>query len=184
MNFDGVPVYYGGDLCDSDDLEDSEWEDPWNRVYVERYNLDALDGMELKVYERLWAGHNPVNMVGSPTTVHTLPNGHYVSNVAGSPVHRNCGVPSGEGVAWSCEGDPSDFSDLSDFSDTDCGSVVEQDRDTLGDWVDAAFRDRFVGFPPEDEDTQQPVGFDNRRCWDVAMAEPSCLLPTDEYTRC
>ena len=56
---DGMPVYYGGDLCDSDDSEDSEWEDPWNRAYaehVDRYNFDALDGMELKVYERLWAG--------------------------------------------------------------------------------------------------------------------------------
>ena len=82
-----MPVYYGGDLCDSDDSEDSEWEDPWNRVYaehVERYNLDVMDGMELEVYERSLAGDDLVNMVGSPTAVHTLhvPNGHDVSNVA------------------------------------------------------------------------------------------------------
>ena len=40
-----MPVYYGGDLCDS---VDSEWDDPWDLAYrehVERYNFDALDGM-------------------------------------------------------------------------------------------------------------------------------------------
>ena len=39
---DGMPVYYGGDLCDSDD---SEWDDPWDLAYrehVDRYNFDAL----------------------------------------------------------------------------------------------------------------------------------------------
>ena len=29
-NIDGMPVYYGGDLCDSDD---SEWDDPWDLAY-------------------------------------------------------------------------------------------------------------------------------------------------------
>ena len=46
---DGMPVYYGGDLCDSDD---SEWDNPWNLAYaeyVDQYNFDALEGMELKV---------------------------------------------------------------------------------------------------------------------------------------
>ena len=48
---DGMPVYYGGDLCDSDD---SEWDDPWDLAYkehVDRYSFDALDGMELKGFE-------------------------------------------------------------------------------------------------------------------------------------
>ena len=43
---DGMPVYYGGDLCVSDDSEDSEWEDPWKLAYaehVERYNLDVIE---------------------------------------------------------------------------------------------------------------------------------------------
>ena len=37
---DGMPVYYGCNLCDSDD---SEWDDPWDlahREHVERYNFD------------------------------------------------------------------------------------------------------------------------------------------------
>ena len=46
---DGVTVYYGGDLCDSDDSEESDWEDQVDvarREYVEDYkfhlDLDQL----------------------------------------------------------------------------------------------------------------------------------------------
>ena len=48
---DGMPVYYGGELYDSDE---SDWEDPCDLVYVEyvdRYNFDAPEGMELEVFE-------------------------------------------------------------------------------------------------------------------------------------
>ena len=51
--FNGMPVYYGRDLYDSDE---SDWEDPYNLAYaecVDRYNCDAPEGMELKVFERL-----------------------------------------------------------------------------------------------------------------------------------
>ena len=44
-----------------------EWDEPWNLVYeeyVDRYNVDALDGMELKVFERLRAVDEPTMMVG------------------------------------------------------------------------------------------------------------------------
>ena len=44
-----MPVYYGGDLYDSDE---SDWEDPCDleyAEYVDRYNFDAPEGMELKV---------------------------------------------------------------------------------------------------------------------------------------
>ena len=50
---DGMHVYYGGDLYDSDE---SDWEDPYDIAcaeYVEQYNFDALEGMELKVFEQL-----------------------------------------------------------------------------------------------------------------------------------
>ena len=39
---DGMPVYYGGDLCDSDG---SEWDDPWDLAYaeyVDQYNNPVL----------------------------------------------------------------------------------------------------------------------------------------------
>ena len=48
-----MAVYYGGDLYDSDE---SEWEDPYNLAYpeyVDQYNFDAPEGMELKVFEQL-----------------------------------------------------------------------------------------------------------------------------------
>ena len=41
-----MTVYYGGDLCDS---EESDWEDPDDvvrREYVDQYNFDLLEGME------------------------------------------------------------------------------------------------------------------------------------------
>ena len=47
----GMPVYYGSDLCDSDEFD---WEDPYDIVcaeYVEQYNFDALEGMD--GFERL-----------------------------------------------------------------------------------------------------------------------------------
>ena len=50
---DGVTVYYGGDLCDSEDSEESDWEDPEDvprREYVEDYNFDFLEGMEPMVF--------------------------------------------------------------------------------------------------------------------------------------
>ena len=47
---DCVTVYYGGDLCDS---EDSDWEDPEDaarREYVDQYNFDLLEGMKPMVF--------------------------------------------------------------------------------------------------------------------------------------
>ena len=64
---DGMPVYYGGDLYDSDE---SDWDDPYDIVcaeYVEQYNFDALEGMELKVFERLKGPDESVMMVGERT---------------------------------------------------------------------------------------------------------------------
>ena len=45
--FNRLPVYYGGDLYDS---EDSEWDDPYalaSAAHVEDYNFDVPDGMDL-----------------------------------------------------------------------------------------------------------------------------------------
>ena len=64
---DGMPVYYGGDLYDSDE---SDWEDPCGLAYaeyVDQYNFDAPEGFELKVFERLKAVDVPVVMVDEVT---------------------------------------------------------------------------------------------------------------------
>ena len=48
--FNGMPVYYGGDLYDS---EDSDWDDPSaieGETYVEDYNFDVPEGMDLMVH--------------------------------------------------------------------------------------------------------------------------------------
>ena len=49
----GMPVYYGGDLYDS---EDSDWDDPYeiaSTAYVEDYNIDVPEGMDLMVGVRI-----------------------------------------------------------------------------------------------------------------------------------
>ena len=49
---DGVTVYYDGNLCDSDE---SDWDDPYDvtsEQYVDQYNFDVHEGMDLMVFER------------------------------------------------------------------------------------------------------------------------------------
>ena len=53
--FNGLPVYYGGYSGYMYDLEDSEEDDPLEMAlaaYVEDYNFDVIEGMELMVYNR------------------------------------------------------------------------------------------------------------------------------------
>ena len=52
--FNGMPVFYGGDLYDS---EDSDWDDPYalaSLAYVEDYNFDVPEGMDLMVHHHNW----------------------------------------------------------------------------------------------------------------------------------
>ena len=47
---DDTTIYHGGDIYDSDE---SDWEDPYDIMcaeYVEQFNFDAPEGMELKVF--------------------------------------------------------------------------------------------------------------------------------------
>ena len=51
VTINGMPVYYGGDLYDS---EDSDWDDPYEiagAAYVEDYNFDVPEGMDLMIHE-------------------------------------------------------------------------------------------------------------------------------------
>ena len=50
--FNDMPVYYGGDLYDS---EDSDWDDPYaiaSAAYVEDYDFDVPAGIDLMVHDR------------------------------------------------------------------------------------------------------------------------------------
>ena len=52
--FNGMPVYCGGDLYDS---EDSDWDYPYalaSAAYVEDYNFDVPEGMDLMVHRHIW----------------------------------------------------------------------------------------------------------------------------------
>ena len=189
---DGMPVYYGGDLCDSDG---SEWDDPWDLAYaeyVDQYNFDAPEGMELKVFQRLKTVNEQAmmvsevpgprhvspnlsgsllgaDMVDSETAVDILTEGHDVSRVAESPIQQAPGVTDGDGVAFCYEGD---------LGDSDCGSTGDLERDTWEDWCDSAFHNGYGGFPPDDP--QPPVMFSNQLFWDDAIAEPSQMWPDGE----
>ena len=189
---DGMPVYYGGDLYDSDD---SDLEDPCDIAYAEyvyRYNLDAPEGFELKVFERSKAVDMPVMMVGEVTgpghvcqklsscslseadmvcaepVVDTPTGGHDVPGIAKSPVRQNSCETDGGGVTFYYEGD---------LSDSDCGSVGDQELYTWEDLCSSAFRNGYGGFTPDTDDPQQPVMFSGQLFWDEDIVAPSRVLP-------
>ena len=48
--FNGMPVYYGSGMYDS---EDSDWDDPYalaSATYIKDYNFDVPEGMDLMVH--------------------------------------------------------------------------------------------------------------------------------------
>ena len=50
--FNGLPVYYGGDLCDSKELEEYDTLNLARAAYTEDDNFDAPEGMDLMTYTR------------------------------------------------------------------------------------------------------------------------------------
>ena len=48
--FNGLPVYYGGDLCDSKELEKYDTLDLACAAYAEDDNFDTAKGMDLMTY--------------------------------------------------------------------------------------------------------------------------------------
>ena len=50
--FNGLPVYYGGDMYDSEDSEEYDPLEMARAAYVEDYNFDVPEGMELMTYTR------------------------------------------------------------------------------------------------------------------------------------
>ena len=183
---DGMPVYYGGNLCNSDK---ADWEDPYDIAcaeYVEQYNFDTLEGMELKVFERLKGPGESVMMVSERTGskhVHQASAGyprwesdmmgtgpvadvftgrHDVPDVAVSPNHRSCSDTYGGGAALYYEGD---------ISDSDCGSVQDHEKDTWKDWCDSAFRNGYGVFPPDTDDPLPTVVFNDKLFLDEDIAD-------------
>ena len=73
--FNGLPVYYGGDMYDLEDPEEYDPLEMASAAYVEDYNFDVPDGMELMTYTRRrldggdTRGVNAVDMVPMCRTV-------------------------------------------------------------------------------------------------------------------
>ena len=149
-----MPVYYGGDLCESDE---SDWEDPYDTVCaenVEQYNFDALEGMELMVFERLKgpdesdvAPDESVMMVRERTVL------THVRQTSTSYLRRELDTVDAEPVVdifneihdvpdaavspnrrsySETDGSGAVLYYEGDISDSDCGSVEDREKDT---WV-------------------------------------------------
>ena len=153
---------------------------------MEQYNFDALEGMELKVFERLKGPDESGMMVSERTgskhvhqayagyprwesdTVGTEPvadvftGRHDVPDVAVSPNRRSCSETYGGGAALYYEGD---------ISDADCGSVEDREKDTGRDWCDSAFRNGYGAFPPDTDDPLPTVVFSDKKFSDEDIAD-------------
>ena len=145
--FNGVPVYYGDDMYDSEDAED----DPLERVraaYVEDYNFDFffLEGMELMAYNRRrpdGAEARNVDTVGMVPMCQTV---SCVTRTAQDESSDTSGMDTAELIGSDIEvsGQWPDLSDEKDCFGSDVGSSVDgslsfSDFDSVNSNVDFCF---------------------------------------------
>ena len=104
--FNGLPVYYGGDMYDLEDSEECDPPEMARAAYVEDYNFDVLEGMELMTYTRRRLdggearGVNTVDMVPMCQTVSCVtriepeessdPSGTDATVIEGSDIEDFC----------------------------------------------------------------------------------------------
>ena len=181
-----MTVYYGGNLCDSDE---SDWEDPYDiasQQYVDDYNFDVPEGMDLMGFER-GGGPSKSEMLDEERTGLTLvcqttlsvPEGKLytvnidpLANVAsatlsetvtdGSPTFR-CG-----GGPYNCE---TMLSEDEDIRHLDEGSIEDDERNIWADWCDSAFWTAFGTFPSEADGPQPTVAFSDGLFSDEVLAD-------------
>ena len=154
--FNGMPVYYGGDLYDSEDLD---WDDPYaiaSAAYVEDYNFDVPEGMDLMVHrnrrdpdnsdiQQNWkTGMTPVCQAMSCVTRDewdtleddSLTEAYAADSQNMDEFYRRVVSSDEEDFGDSDDGSVADLerdtSDEEDFGDSDDGSVADLERDT---WV-------------------------------------------------
>ena len=79
--FNGLPVYYGGDMCDSEEVEEYDPLEIARAAYAEDYIFDVPEGMELMTYTRSrpdggeTRGVDTVDMVSMCRTVSWVTHG-------------------------------------------------------------------------------------------------------------
>ena len=184
--FNGMPVYYGGDLCDS---EDSDWDYPYaiaSAAYVEDYNFDVPEGMDLMVHRHRWnpdnsdirhnwqMGMTPVCQTMSCVTRDewdTIDDDSLTEAFAADgqnmdEFYRRVVSSDEEDCVDSDDGSVADLevdtSDEEDFGDSDDGSVADLERDTWAEACSSAFQNAVGAFPPEAADVRPVVVFSNR----------------------
>ena len=112
---DGLPVYYGGDMYDLEDAED----DPLERAraaYVEDYNFDVPEGMELMAYNRRRPDGGGARNVDTVDMV---------------PCVRLCHVSRAL-----YRMNPVTCQESSDMSGTDTAELIGSDIEVSGQWPD------------------------------------------------
>ena len=132
--FNSMPVYYGGDMT-LYDLEDSDWDDPYalaSAAYVEDYNFDIPEGMDLMVHRH---SRDPDSSdVQQDCQTDVAPVCQTVSYVT----RDEWDMFDDDSLAEAADADGPNMdkfyhrvvsSDDEDFVDSDDGSVTDLDRD-------------------------------------------------------
>ena len=143
--FNGLPVYYGGDMYDSEDAED----DPLERAraaYVEDYNFDVPEGMELMACNRRrpdGGGARNVDTVNMVPMCQTVP---CVTRTAPDESSDTSGTDTAELIGSDIEvsGQWPDLSHEKDCFGSEVGSSVDgglsfSDFDSVDSNVDFCF---------------------------------------------
>ena len=152
--FNGLPVYYGGDMYDSEDSED----DPLERAraaYVEDYNFDVPEDMELMTYNQSRPDGGEARSVDTVDMVPMCRNVSCVTRIARDESNDTSGtdtaVINGSDIEDFCQGP--ELSDEEDCFGSDVGSSAVSnscisEQDDLS-YVDIA---SVVDFDSEDSD--------------------------------
>ena len=170
--FNAMPVYYGGDL-----YEDSDWDDPYaiaSAAYVDDYNFDFPEGMDLMVHDRRRDPYSSDirqdRRMGLTHLCQTL-------SCDTRDEWDTMDVDSLTEAFTEDVQDTDDFyqrivsSDEEDFGDPDDGSVADLEMDTWTDACSSAFGTAFGAFPPEAADTRPAVVFSNRLFSEEELAD-------------
>ena len=170
-----MTVYCGGDLCDS---EESDWDDPYDiagREYVNQYNFDLPEGMDLMVFEPVGDPYISVlrDDVGTGLA-HVCQTALYgpqgvldkVDVVADAFGQEFPGTAAG--VSTDIRGGNANYEDGThldkegDVQSSDDGSIADRERNTWVDWCDSTFRNGLRSFPSDADDPQPMVVFNDK----------------------
>ena len=183
---DGMTVYYGSDLCDSDDSDSDDPYDIVSEEYVDQYNFDVPEGMDLIVFER-GRGPSGSDMLDDEGTGLALvcqttlcdPQGKldtvdidplanvFNGTLSGTAAVGSPTVRSGGGL-YDCETILDEDEDIRNLVE---GSIGDSERNTWVDWCDSAFRIGFSTFPSDAGDPQPTVALSDELFSDEVLAD-------------